>query len=231
MLYIPAKVGNVDIKAFVDSGAQTTIMSPDCAQRCGIEHLIDKRYSGIARGVGSAKIVGRVHIANLIVGGQYLPCSFTVIEDQSLDFLLGLDMLKRHSASIDLAKNVLRIPASEAGQQDVEVSFLPEAEIPKRDLEPFDPKAEQTEGTVAGASSGAPQAGAAAGPSSAAGPSGDTAAQQPAAASSSTQQSGPRDQIRQLVDTFGCTEQEAINALRTAGGNIEVAAGILSGFM
>jgi hypothetical protein len=38
-------------------------MSMSCAERCGVTRLIDKRFAGQVRGVGTANIIGRIHIA------------------------------------------------------------------------------------------------------------------------------------------------------------------------
>lgn len=125
MLYIKCKVNGTPIDAFVDSGAQSTIMSKACAERCNVTRLIDDRWSGIAKGVGTQKILGRIHLCQLQIENDFLPSSFNVLEEQPMDMLLGLDMLKRHQCVIDLKENILKI-----GTTGTETKFLHESELP-----------------------------------------------------------------------------------------------------
>jgi len=67
------------------------------------------RYAGVAQGVGTAKILGRVHIAELKIGRSFFPCTFTVLEKNDVEFLFGLDMLKRHQCVLDLRRHVLQV--------------------------------------------------------------------------------------------------------------------------
>lgn len=58
--------------------------------------LVDTRWAGIAKGVGVQKIIGRIHMVQIQIENDYLTTSFSVLEEQPMDMLLGLDMLKRH---------------------------------------------------------------------------------------------------------------------------------------
>ena len=250
MLYIPVEVNGHPIKAFVDSGAQATIISPACAERCGIMRLLDKRYAGVARGVGTARILGRVHAAQMRLGHSFLGFSATVMEGKDVDLLLGLDMLKGFRACIDLGKGVLRIG-------DDEVPFLGEAEIPKRDEAPEEEAAAAVPGPAGtrvdgrtgavvapgagGSASMEPAAAAAAAATARAGasapqpaqssnpaPSASTSAAPPRGAAPAARPQFPRESIEQLL-AMGFSEAEAVQALTLAGGNVDLAASMLFG--
>lgn len=72
------------------------------AEECNLIRLMDTRFHGMAMGIGTSKILGRVHAAEMEVSGKKFTCSFTVLEDNKVDLLFGLDNLKRHQCCIDL---------------------------------------------------------------------------------------------------------------------------------
>ncbi|XP_049546177.1 protein DDI1 homolog 2 [Anopheles darlingi] len=126
MLYINCKVNGHPVKAFIDSGAQATIMSAAAAERCNIMRLVDTRWAGIAKGIGVQRIIGRIHMVQIQIENDFLTSSFSVLEEQPMDMLLGLDMLKRHQCNIDLKTNVLHI-----GTTGTKTPFLTEGELPE----------------------------------------------------------------------------------------------------
>lgn len=229
MLYIDLWVNGHKVQAFVDSGAQSTIISPRLAEKCGIDRLIDKRFIGEARGVGSQKIEGKIHSTPIKIGNSNIeiPCSFMVL-DTLVDLLFGLDMLRRHKCVIDLVNNQLAVG------DDVITKFLAESEIENN---PF-----------SGASNGPNNGGQSLGgnifsepikpatqkpPTNAAaeaavkrqnlGTSSSSSAQIP---SNSSSYKPTESQIKQLID-LGFSKDEAIKALILTNGNVDMAASLL----
>ncbi|KAL6836356.1 aspartyl protease domain-containing protein [Trichoderma sp. SZMC 28015] len=200
-------------------------MSPSCAEACGIMRLVDKRFAGVARGVGTATIIGRVHSAQIKIGNLFLPCSFTVMEGKSVELLLGLDMLKRYQAHIDLASDKLII-------QGQEISFLGEAEIPKEEEAIVqEPTIPGPAGTAIGQRSGAvmPAQEAPSQTPSQATPGApppqtqaQAAPQQPAAPSA-----GVTPAHVDSLMAMGATREQAIQALQAAEDNVDMAASLI----
>jgi DNA damage-inducible protein 1 len=171
--------------------------------------LLDTRFSGVAKGVGTAKILGRIHSAQMRLSKSlFLTCSFIVVEGKGSELLFGLDMLKKHRACIDLRKNALTF-------DDCDIPFLAEHELPEKQRRIEVHGSEEDEV-----------------------PSPDTKVTIPAAAesagASSTQKSSTTNtqskhsekDIKLLTD-MGVSRQEAIQALEMAEGNPDLAASLL----
>ena len=91
MLFINLEINKKKVVALVDTGAQSTIMSQDLCQKCDLFNLCDTRCSGIAKGVGTSRIVGVVHAAQMKIQNKVLMAKITVLENSSsIGFIFGL---------------------------------------------------------------------------------------------------------------------------------------------
>ncbi|KAK7684619.1 hypothetical protein QCA50_012200 [Cerrena zonata] len=210
MLFINIKVNGHKVQAFVDSGAQTTIISPRLAEKVGIDRLLDRRFQGQAVGVGSQKMEGKIHSVPI-----------------------SIDMLRRHRCVIDLQKDSLIV----AGQ--IETKFLPELEIkfdPSGGMNSggkgqklggniFSDGADVPLGnTLAANSTPTPSEGGSKNSRTATNPSAQAALKRQN--TGSTQPKFKKEDIQQLT-SLGFSEQEAVFALEQCKGNVEMAASLL----
>ncbi|XP_031481625.1 protein DNA-DAMAGE INDUCIBLE 1 [Nymphaea colorata] len=216
MLYVDMEVNGVPLKAFVDSGAQSTIISKSCAERCGLLRLLDQRYKGIAHGVGQSEILGRIHVAPIKIGHVFYPCSFMVLDSPNMEFLFGLDMLRKHQCAIDLKENVLRV-----GGGEVSVPFLQEKDIPSHflDEERYTKQQSLSTPSAPGTSGGTPK-----NDRYSTAPSGSNTSGTPR--NVSTQGAEYEAKVTQLMD-LGFSRETVTRALTLANGNVEQAAGFL----
>ena len=126
MLFINLEINKKKVVALVDTGAQSTIMSQALCQKCDLFNLCDTRFSGIAKGVGTGKIIGTVHAAQMKIQNKVLMAKITVLENSSIGFIFGLDNMRAHRCTIDLNQNGLIFP-----DIGVTAKFLSDGEIKK----------------------------------------------------------------------------------------------------
>jgi len=222
MLYVEMEVNGVPVKAFVDSGAQMTIMTMDFAEKCYLTRLIDKRVQGTAVGVGSSKIIGKIWQAPVKVDGNFITTSITILEQKhGPQFIFGLDNMKRHQCSIDLAANHLLFPGCNA-----KLPFLPEHQIPQNFSEHIDEVSpEQAEANMSNAGTSSQPAASAAAAGS--GPAPAAAAHPPAAPPAPA--APPVDPKVERLMALGFPRDHCEAALRATGGNEDMAASLLFG--
>jgi len=126
MLFIHLEINKKKVIALVDTGAQSTIMSKELVEKCNLMNLVDTRYSGIAQGVGTSKIIGTIHAAQLKIDDKFLMCKITVIENPTIGFIFGLDNMRTYRCNIDLGKNALIFPDA-----NIKAEFLSDGELAK----------------------------------------------------------------------------------------------------
>ena len=101
-------------------------MSQTLCQKCDLFNLCDTRFSGIAKGVGTGRIIGTVHAAQMKIQNKVLMAKITVLENSSIGFIFGLDNMRAHRCTIDLNQNGLIFP-----DIGVTAKFLSDGEIKK----------------------------------------------------------------------------------------------------
>ncbi|GMM45278.1 Ddi1 protein [Pichia kluyveri] len=213
MLYIKISINGKELPAFIDTGAQRSLITPALCDLCDIKHLIDTRFQMKAKGVGEMQSNGRIHSVPIIINNESCATSLTVLAMDGPGVLIGLDWMKRFKVKIDLNENGIFI-----GNTFVE--FLNEWEVNKlqkengikqdmiqevvnNEVKKEENKSFQTQSSKAPA---------------------------PAPASDSTSTSAlSNDQttkLNTLID-MGFDKLSALNALKACQWNVDMAAGML----
>lgn len=107
LLYIKMAVNGCPALAVVDSAAQVSLMSLPFAKRSGLERLIDTRDQSRISGIGGPdKMEGIIYACDFTIADAQFDTRVSVWKGSD-DVLIGLDFMRRHRCSIDLANNRL----------------------------------------------------------------------------------------------------------------------------
>ena len=124
MLFINVEINGKKVAALVDTGAQSTFMSKELCESCNLMNMVDKRFQGIARGVGASRIVGVIHAAQIKIMNKMIATKINVIENNEVGLVFGLDSLRAHRCNVDLKTNGLVFP-----DIGITAKFLSDGEI------------------------------------------------------------------------------------------------------
>lgn len=124
--HVACEMADRAVEMLVDTGAQSSVISMPLVRQLGLESRLDSSQQGIASGVGSARILGRLRAIPVKMGHVEFSLDFSVLGiDQPL-LILGVDQMRRFRCVVDLDKQTLLF----GGRDGVEVAFLPEPQSP-----------------------------------------------------------------------------------------------------
>eukprot|EP00931_Biecheleriopsis_adriatica_P042646 TRINITY_DN2431_c0_g1_i1.p1 TRINITY_DN2431_c0_g1~~TRINITY_DN2431_c0_g1_i1.p1 ORF type:complete len:327 (+),score=84.23 TRINITY_DN2431_c0_g1_i1:56-982(+) len=119
-LYVPCEIGAHEVEMLVDTGAEMSVISETLARQLNLLDRLDRRYQGMARGVGSAKILGKVFDVPVKLGHVEFELNFSVVQQDTIGLILGLDLMRHFKCLVDIERNRLVF----GGAGGVEVPFL-----------------------------------------------------------------------------------------------------------
>jgi DNA damage-inducible protein 1 len=121
LIHIACEIGGIAVEMMVDTGAQSSVISKSAAQRLNLMGRLDTSRQGVASGVGTARILGRLRAVPVKIGQVEFQLDFTVLAVEEQLLMLGIDQLRRFKCVVDLERQRLVF----GGSGGVEVPFLP----------------------------------------------------------------------------------------------------------
>lgn len=123
MCIIPCELGKgICVEMLVDTGAQSSVISYSLAQRLNLTNRLDRSHQGVAAGVGTARIMGKLRNITCTLHQVEFAMDFIVLDVQDSQLLLlGLDQMRKYKCIVDLERNLLIF----GGMGGVEVPLLP----------------------------------------------------------------------------------------------------------
>ena len=123
MAVVPCTIGNICNEMMIDTGAQTSVLSMPIVRQLGLINRLDRRYMGVAAGVGKAHILGKINnvICSFGVGHVEFPMDFIVLDINDSLVILGLDQMRKYKCMVDMERDKLIF----GGAEGIEVDMLP----------------------------------------------------------------------------------------------------------
>jgi predicted aspartyl protease len=108
-LHLSVEVNNYLIEGLVDTGTSMFVMAASVVRELGLMHLVSglETYKMASGAVTQA--LGRIEEVPIKVGGVQCSMTFMVVDTNSYDILLGLDLLIKIGAIVDVEQGLIQV--------------------------------------------------------------------------------------------------------------------------
>lgn len=120
LLYVPCEINDRLVEMMVDTGAQTSVISTPLMEKLCLDKKLNREKQGVAAGVGTARILGRIENCPVQIGHVEFLLYFAVLDVDTDMMILGIDQMRRFNCLVDLQHDKLIF----GGKGGVEVDFF-----------------------------------------------------------------------------------------------------------
>jgi predicted aspartyl protease len=108
-LHLSVEINNCLIEGLVDTGASMSVMAVAVVRELGLMHLVSGSESYKTASGAVTQALGRIKEVQIKVGGVQCNMTFMVVDTDSYDVLLGLDLLIKIGAIVDVEQGLIQV--------------------------------------------------------------------------------------------------------------------------
>jgi predicted aspartyl protease len=101
-IHLSVEINHYLIEGLVDTGASMSIMAASVVRELGLMHLVSGSETYKTASSAVTQALGRIEEVPIKVGGVQCSMTFMIVDTDSYDILLGLDMLIKIGAIVDI---------------------------------------------------------------------------------------------------------------------------------
>jgi DNA damage-inducible protein 1 len=108
-LHLSVEINSCLIEGLVDTGASMSVMAAAVVRELGLMHMVSGSETYKTASGAVTQALGRIGEVPIKVGGVQCNMTFMVVDTDSYDVLLGLDLLIKISAIVDVEQGLIQV--------------------------------------------------------------------------------------------------------------------------
>jgi predicted aspartyl protease len=108
-LHLPIEVNHYLVEGLVDTGASMSVMAASIVRELGLMHLVSGSETYKTASGAVTQALGRIEEVPIKIGEVQCNMTFMVVDTDSYDILLGLDLLIKIGAIVDIEQGLIQV--------------------------------------------------------------------------------------------------------------------------